>query len=1049
MKFIAGMNSYTTLKNKSNAEWNALVDSGEPVIYLGMASCGKAAGADKVKEVILKTLTQNELSARLVEVGCIGTCYLEPLMDISAYGNPRVSFGNLDEESAEIVLTKCLIENKYYKDKILGYFGSEPFDGIPRFFDQPMLKPQVRIVTKNCGMIDPQNIYHYIANDGYLGLTKALEKSPYEIIEEITFAGLRGRGGAGFPTGIKWRTCRNTHSDEKYLICNADEGDPGAFMNRLLLESDPHAVLEGMLIAAYAIGATQGYIYIRAEYPLAIVRLQHAMKQMEESNLIGKNILGSDFSFDIKIKEGAGAFVCGEETALIQSIEGSRGMPRPRPPFPAVSGLHGKPTIINNVETLGTLPHILRNGPEWYRQFGVDKNYGTKTFSLVGKVRRSGLIEVPLGIPLRKIIFDIGGGTLKHFKAVQTGGPSGGCIPLELLDTPVTYETLSAVGSIMGSGGLIVMDEDTCVVDVARYFLDFIQKESCGKCTPCRVGTRHMVEILEKISEGNAEPEYLDKLESLAKLVKATSMCALGQSASNPVLTTLKYFREEYRRHIIDKSCDAFLCKKLVGAPCQSACPLGTEAWRYVAYLAQGEYEKAYQVIREANPLPSVCARVCDHPCESRCRAGTTGGEAIAIRSLKRFITDRIDPMSYKPQRSSVKKNEKVAIIGSGPAGLTAAHYLSLMGYSITIFEAEPQYGGMLYCAIPSYRLPREVIMQEIAAILDENITVNFNTSLGKDFSIDDLFEKEFDAVLIAIGAHKSKQLGVENEDIEGVIPSIEFLKAFNMNHKTLAKGKVGVIGGGNSAIDAARVALRQKDVESVNIIYRRTKEEMPAFEEEIEAAEQEGIVLQTLITPNKIIESDGKLKGIECLRNQLGDVDSSGRRKPVPIEGSEFILELDTLIVAISEDSGRDCISAIESSGINATSSNTVEVVLKTLQTSRQGVFAAGDVITGPNTVVQAIAAGKKSAVMIDRYLNKNSLTEPIIPTLPSVYVEPMKDTETKAAQRVATLRAPADWRKRNYAEVEVSLSAEEAKAESLRCLRCDLEFTENGDGK
>ncbi|MBU0765509.1 MAG: 4Fe-4S binding protein [Bacteroidetes bacterium] len=580
------MNKYTKLKEKSTAEWNALVNSSEPVIYLGMASCGKAAGADKVKQVILNTLEKNNISAKLIEVGCIGTCYLEPLMDIKAFGNPRVSFGNIDEKFAELVVRKCLIEKEYHKGKALGYFGNEPIDGIPGFFDHPMLKSQVRIVTKNCGIIDPENIYHYIANEGYSGLSIALGKSPDEIIEEVTYAGLRGRGGAGFPTGIKWRTCRNTTSDEKYLICNADEGDPGAFMNRLLIESDPHAVLEGMLIAAYAIGATHGYIYIRAEYPLAIMRLQHALKQMKESGLIGAKILGSNFSFDIKIKEGAGAFVCGEETSLIRSIEGDRGMPRSRPPFPAVSGLYGKPTIINNVETLGTIPHIMRNGASWYRGFGVDKNFGTKTFSLVGKIRRSGLIEVPLGISLRKIIFDIGGGTQKPFKAVQTGGPSGGCLPGELLDTPVTYETLAAAGSIMGSGGLIVMDQDTCVVDIARYFLDFIQKESCGKCTPCRVGTRHMVEILEKICEGTAEPEYLDKLESLAKLIKSSSLCGLGQTAPNPVLTTLRYFRPEYIQHLDAYYCPALVCKSLIEYTvlrekctgcqrCVSVCPTG------------------------------------------------------------------------------------------------------------------------------------------------------------------------------------------------------------------------------------------------------------------------------------------------------------------------------------------------------------------------------------------------------------------------------------------------------------------------------------------
>jgi NADH-quinone oxidoreductase subunit F len=580
------MNNFTQLRERSIAEWNSTIHPAQPVIYLGMGSCGKAAGADKVKEAILKTLSEINVPARILEVGCIGACYLEPIMDIAAHGNPRISFGNVDERTAELILRKYLLDHEIYRKKVLGHFGSEPFDDIPGFFEQPMLKPQVRVVTKNCGLIDPGDIRHYIANDGYLGLNIALQKSPDEIIEEIFNSGLRGRGGAGFRTGIKWRNCRDTVADNKYLICNADEGDPGAFMNRLLIESDPHAVLEGMLIAAYAIGATHGFIYIRAEYPLAIIRLQNALKQLAECGLIGNNVLGSGFSFEIKIKEGAGAFVCGEETALIHSIEGKRGMPRTRPPFPAVNGLHGKPTVINNVETLGTIAHIIRNGAKWYKQYGVENNYGTKTFSLVGKIRRTGLIEVPLGTTLRKIIYDIGGGTHKEFKAVQTGGPSGGCLPKELLDTPVTYETLAAAGSIMGSGGLIVMDQDTCVVDLARYFLDFIQKESCGKCTPCRVGTRHMVEILEKICSGQSEPQFLDKLESLAKLVKVTSLCGLGQTAPNPVLSTLRYFRHEYIGHVDQYYCQALVCRALIEYTvirerctgcqrCVSVCPTG------------------------------------------------------------------------------------------------------------------------------------------------------------------------------------------------------------------------------------------------------------------------------------------------------------------------------------------------------------------------------------------------------------------------------------------------------------------------------------------
>ncbi len=623
------MNNFKKLKNQSSKEWNTMVSSGEPTIYLGMASCGKAAGADNIKKTIIHAMDKYKVSAKLVEVGCIGTCYLEPLMDISANGLPRISFGNVNEKMAEFIVHKYLVEKENFTKKTLGYIGSQFNNGIPNFFEHPMLKSQVRIVTKNCGIIDPENIHHYIANDGYSGLAKALGKSPDEIVEDITHAYLRGRGGAGFRTGIKWRICRDTKSDTKYLICNADEGDPGAFMNRVLIESDPHAVLEGMVIAAYAIGATHGYIYIRAEYPLAVKRLHHAINQMKENNLLGNNILTSKFSFDIQIKEGAGAFVCGEETSLIHSIEGKRGMPRTRPPFPSVSGLNGNPTVINNVETLGTVPHILRNGPDWYKKFGVDNNFGTKTFSLVGKIRRTGLIEVPLGISLKKIIFDIGGGTLKPFKAVQTGGPSGGCIPKELLDTPVTYESLASVGSIMGSGGLIVMDQNTCVVDVARYFLDFIQKESCGKCTPCRVGTRHMVEILEKISTGEAEPEYLDKLESLGQMIKSTSLCGLGQTAPNPVLSTIRYFRQDYIQHIDENYCSALACRSLIEYSvvkenctgcqlCVSVCP--TEA-------IVGPRSEPHNLDKEKCIKCRACYEIC--------RFDAIAGNAIVITSKK------------------------------------------------------------------------------------------------------------------------------------------------------------------------------------------------------------------------------------------------------------------------------------------------------------------------------------------------------------------------------------------------------------------------------
>jgi NADH-quinone oxidoreductase subunit F len=546
------------------AGWQELQRSPRPVIYIGTASCGLAAGAAETREAVLNYLERSGAGGRIVPVGCIGPCYLEPLVDVQMPGRPRVSYSNVGAKDVPALLDAFFENRELPANHLAGHLGEQDYNGVPRFFDMPMLKPQLRIVLRNCGIIDPENLDHYLARGGYQGLEKCLSMPWQEVLESVKRSGLRGRGGAGFPTWRKWQTCRETESKERYLICNADEGDPGAFMNRSLIEGDPHAVLEGMLIAAYTIGASRGYIYIRAEYPLAIARLKRAIADMREAGLLGEDILGSGFDFDLRIKEGAGAFVCGEETALIASIEGRRGMPRTRPPFPAVAGVHGRPTIINNVETLGTLPHILRNGADWYAGAGTETSKGTKTFSLVGKVRRTGLIEVPLGMTLREVIYDIGGGTQKPFKAVQTGGPSGGCLSEEFLDTPIDYEHLAAVGSIMGSGGLIVVDSDTCIVDMAKYFLGFTQKESCGKCVPCRVGTWHMVKILEKITDGQAELADLEKLERLGQTIKSGSLCGLGQTAPNPALTSLKYFRPEFISHVKDRRCPAIACKNLV-----------------------------------------------------------------------------------------------------------------------------------------------------------------------------------------------------------------------------------------------------------------------------------------------------------------------------------------------------------------------------------------------------------------------------------------------------------------------------------------------------
>jgi NADH-quinone oxidoreductase subunit F len=560
------MPTFDILRNEAITKWEELTRSDVPVIYLGTASCGRAAGALDVLQTLQETLLQYHLQARIIQVGCIGPCYLEPLMDIAMPGSPRVSYANVTPEKAKKILLANLVDGERLPRMAKGHFGDEAFSaqtGIPRFFDLPMLKPQVRIILRNCGLIDPEEIDQYLARDGYLGFIKVLAGAPDQAIAELRDSGLRGRGGAGFPAYKKWEICRNSQGDFKYVICNADEGDPGAFMNRALIESDPHAVLEGMMIGGYAIGARQGIIYVRAEYPLAVIRLKKAIAQMHAYGLLGENIQGSGFSFDIKIREGAGAFVCGEETALIASLEGQRGMPRPRPPYPADRGLNGKPTLINNTETFGTVPHIMRNGGKWFQQFGAPGNSGTKTFSLVGKVRNTGLIEVPLGITLRKIIYEIGGGTKKPFKAIQTGGPLGGCLSAEQLDIPIDYESMRANGSMMGSGGLIVMDESTCIVDMARYFINFAHSESCGNCTPCRIGNRVLLDTLEKITRGDGEAEDIVTMRRVADTMTRTSLCGLGQAASNPVNSSLRYFIAEYETHIHQKFCPAAVCPDL------------------------------------------------------------------------------------------------------------------------------------------------------------------------------------------------------------------------------------------------------------------------------------------------------------------------------------------------------------------------------------------------------------------------------------------------------------------------------------------------------
>ena len=588
-------------------------------VVVGLGSCGIAAGARHAYEVFSEEPVIKAKGIILEPTGCIGACHREPLVEVRETNGKSYLYSEVDEKRAREIIKRHVEKGEVIEDWLV-----KP--------DYSYFTKQHKIVLAHSGVINPESIDEYIDVNGYEALKKVLlQMSPEEVIEEIKISGLRGRGGAGFPTGVKWGFAHSSKGDKKYMICNADEGDPGAFMDRSVLEGDPQAVLEGMLIGAYAIGADEGYIYVRAEYPLAIKRLKIAITQAEERGFLGKDILGSGFSFKIHIKEGAGAFVCGEETALMASIEGKRGMPRLRPPYPAVKGLWGAPTNINNVETLANVPAIIRMGGKVYAKIGTEKSKGTKVFALAGKIKRGGMVEVPMGTTLREVIFDIGGGIKndKKFKAVQIGGPSGGCLPESLLDTPVDYDSLSSTGAIMGSGGMVVMDESTCMVDVARFFLSFTQSESCGKCTFCRIGTKRMLEILERITLGQGRMEDLDKLEELAAKIKTTSLCALGQTAPNPVLTTLKYFREEYEDHILRKSCPAKKCKALIEfrvipekctgcTLCAKVCPTGA---------AHGERRQVHSI----DPKLCIKCGLCVEACRFNAieiTTGKTSGEA-------------------------------------------------------------------------------------------------------------------------------------------------------------------------------------------------------------------------------------------------------------------------------------------------------------------------------------------------------------------------------------------------------------------------------------
>lgn len=910
------------------------------ILVCGGAGC-ISSKCNEVVTALEEGLQKNRLDKEIgiIQTGCMGLCAAGPVMLVEPEG---IFYTLMTPERTSDVVTKHLVGGKVCTEYT--YYDSEQKKYIPKLKNISFFKEQIRIALRNCGRMEYASLEAYIARDGYQAIANAiLAQSPSQIVSVIKDSGLRGRGGAGFPTGVKWEAGMNAFSEDgqKYMVCNADEGDPGAFMDRSILEGDPHSIIEGMMLGAYAIGANKGFVYVRAEYPIAVERLGAAIDQARAAGLLGGHILSTDFSFDMEIRIGAGAFVCGEETALIASIEGKRGEPRQKPPFPFEKGLFERPTIINNVETLANIAPIMLKGAGWYRSFGTEKSAGTKVFALAGAIVNAGIIEVPMGIHLGDIIYKIGGGIIdgKRFKAIQSGGPSGGCLTKTHLNVSVDYESLSSLGAIMGSGGLIVMNEDTCMVDTARYFMDFIREESCGKCLPCRNGTKRMLEILERITEGKGVPSDLDLLVELANTIKMTAMCGLGQTASNPVLSTLQYFRNEYETHIFDRHCDAGVCAALQESPCRNACPADVHVSGYMSLVASNRIREAYELIRQDNPFPSVCGRVCTHPCESHCRRSQVD-ESVSICALKRFIGDYTlkDEYALPLVTPFEKTGKKVAIIGSGPSGLSCAYYLAGLGHEVTVYEAEEVSGGVLYWGIPEYRLPNEVLAKEIRAIERSGVAIRNKVTIGKDIMFEDL-KKDSDAIYIAIGTMQSRMLDVEGEDLKGVENGLRFLKRVGLKQDLRVPEHLVVVGGGSTAMDVARTAVRlgSKDV---TVVYRRTEGEMPAGNEEVEEAREEGIKIITMVSPIRIIGEKGKVTAIELVKRVQTDYGPDGRRRTAHIDGTQFLVPCDGIITAINQDLDHQFYKTTD---VEMDFRGNLEVNKFTAQTSREGVFAGG----------------------------------------------------------------------------------------------------------
>lgn len=1026
---------------------------GKPRVGVGMGTCGIGNGAREVFLALERELARQGVDAQLTPVGCFGFCAAEPLVNVHVPGFPLVVLGGVVPDDAESIVAAiagrrppddkaiCRIEEWDHLTGHVMYGRGLP--EIPYWNEIPFFKGQKKIVLRNCGLINPEDIEEYIAVGGYHAFYQATQKpNVTEIIEEVKKSKLRGRGGAGYPTGVKWDLLSKAVADQKYIICNADEGDPGAYMNRNEIESDPHMLIEGMLIGAFAMGASEGIVYLRAEYPLAVQRLKHAVAEAREFGLIGDNVLGTSFCFDIKLVEGAGAFVCGEETAMIESLEGRAGRPRPRPPFPAQKGLWGKPTNINNVETWCNVPVIVARGGAWFSEIGTAQSSGTKVFSLVGKIRNTGLVELPLGTPLKNVIYDIGQGSPggKRVKALQSGGPSGGCIPAELFDVTIDYESLAQIGAIMGSGGMVVMDEDNCMVDVARYFVEFTHSESCGKCIPCRAGLDQALHILKKITGGMAEESDIQNLEELGQMIKEMSLCGLGQTAPNPVLTMLRYFRNEYEEHLRARRCRAGVCDDLFLSPCENSCPLHMRIPQFLELTKEGRIADAAEMIWLDNPLPGSTGRICQHPCESLCRRKTVDAP-LNMREVHRFISDQVsggplleEVATRLATHRMAPTGKRIAVVGAGPSGLAAAYYLAMLGHAVTVFEAREEAGGMLRYSLPQYRLPKNVLSQELGIIAGLGVTFRFGQKLGAGVSLD-VLEAENDAVFLATGTWKAMSAGITGEEAPSVWHAIHFLEQVARGEPTNIGQKVVVIGGGNAAVDSARTALRLGC--EVTIAYRRERQDMPAIAQEVDDAEAEGVGLQFLLAPQRVItDKRGRVTGIELMRTKLGDYALDGRRRPVSTS-EKIIVPCDNIILAIGE---RPDAEPLRCFGIHVRENDTAAADWVTYETNRPKVFAGGDLVTGASNVSSTMATGKAAARAIDTILTGEDRLPELLGRFDVAQVVP---AEPDGGLRQISAELPPAQRKSGFEEVMPGLTQAQAAAESCRCLRCDVRET------